>query len=220
MKKLILLSTVALLLFSCTPEDRVKFEEPQPSSIKEKNEFPSKIQATYVKYGNPNKTLIIKPKCIITNLLLQFNVSRSGVTIDTNANIDINNDSILISYMAKQGFSATIENDTISYNQIIHDTIFSLSSKNILKYYKRNYFLNYQFSDNYWRVKKLRVRGDTLYFGEILPNDTLLHFDYVSIDSNISKEQAKEYILSPSKHEFKKLMRSKAFSTTEKFIKQ
>ena len=220
MKKLILLSTIVFLLFSCTPENRVKFEEPQPASIKAKNEFPSKIQATYFKYGNPNKTLIIKQKFIITNLLLQFRVSRSGITIDTNANIDINNDSILINYMAKHGVSATIENDTISYNQIIHDTIFSLDSKNILKSYKRNYFLNYQFSDNYWRVKKLRVRGDTLYFGEILPNDTLLHYDYACIDSNISEKQAKEYILSPSKHEFKKLMRSKVFSTTEKYIKQ
>ncbi len=220
MKNLIIFLTILIALSSCEPTDRVKFEEPQPISVKNKKEFGGEIQGVYKKFSNPNKTLIIHSEIITTNLTLKVKIKRAGIEIDSNVHIDIDNDSALIAYLNNVASSATVTKDSISYIHSIHDTIFSINDENILKKYKRNYFLNYKFSDSYWRVKKLKVRGDTLYFGEIFPSDTLLHYDYANIDSNISENQVKEYVLSPSKNEFKKLMRSKAFRTTEKYIKQ
>lgn len=218
MKHYISAFIILLIVSACDSSDRVKFEEPQPTSIKNQNRFGAEIQGHYIKFSNPNKTLIIQPKIIATSLQVQLKVGRFGMKIDSA--IDISNDSILLSHFKKQGISARITKDTVMYSHIVVDTIFNFASDNILKKYKRNYFLNYQFDDEYWRVKKLKIRGDTLYFGEITPNDSLLHFDYANLDSNIAENQAKEYILSPSKREFKKLMRSKAFSITEKYIKK
>lgn len=209
-----------LFLFSCNDNNRVKFEKPQPASVRELKHFGKDIQGVYVKYSNPNKTMAIFPDYIATNLHIQFRIGRFGLQLDSSAHFDINNDSALIAYFKQQNVDARITGDTIVYSQSIVDTIFMITENHILKRYKRNYFLNYKFDDNYWRVKKIKVRGDTLYVGEIYPNDSLLHYDYASLDTNINEKHAKEYILSPSKREFKKLMRSKAFAITEKYIKQ
>jgi len=220
MKKLGYILLLLISLFSCSDADRVKFEEPQPLNVNIRKSFGFEIQGMYKKFSNPNKTMVIHKDYISTSLKIEIATKRFDLKLDSNIHIDLKNDSAIINYFKKNGIEVKITNDTLYYTMDIKDTIFNISSKNVLKKYKRNYFLNYQFADKYWRVKKLKKRGDTVYFGEITPTDTLLTYDYASIDTNIAKERAREYILSPSKREFKKLMRSKAFTTTEKYIKE
>jgi hypothetical protein len=220
LKHIVFLLLGILLITSCQDENRVKFEKPQPDKVKAIDNFGKEIQGVYVKFSNPNKRLIVHPDYIATNLTIQFKVGRFGLKIDSSAQIDLQNDSAVIRYFEQHGARATFQGDSIIYSQSIVDTIFYIEANQVLKKYKRNYFLNYQFDDHYWRVKKMKLRGDTLYFGEIYPDDSLLHYDYAAIDTNINEKHAKEYILSPSRREFKKLMRSRAFATTEKYIKQ
>ena len=132
----------------------------------------------------------------------------------------------MIKYLNSTGGIATIENDTIVYFEKYTDTLFSISKDNILKKSKGSYYLNFKISDIYWRVKKLNLKKDTLLIGEITTGDTLLRFDYARKIEEVSARtdsgaitKPREYILTPSKREFKKLVRSDAFETTEKYIK-
>ncbi len=214
------LGILSLVFVSCEESNWVKFESPQPLNVKEIKSFGKEVQGVYTKFSNPNKSLIIHPEYITTELHLKMRSARLGIVLDSNTKVDINNDSALIAYFEKKDIHIKLDGDTIVYNYRLLDTLFYISEENILKKYKRNYFLNYKFDTTYWRVKKTKVRGDTLSFGEIFPTDSLLHYDYASIDTAAHQKTAKAYILSPSKSEFKKLLRSKAFSTTEKYVRK
>jgi len=224
------ISYILVLIFgviSCEPTDAVKFESPQPESTKARSEFRTKIQGQYVNFSNPDKVLTIHNHLITTKTNIRFSCQRSEIELDSNVIFDLNNDEELIQYLNQDGGTTSIINDSIFYLQHALDTLFAIDKDHILKKYKSSYFLNYKYADNYWRVKKLTINKDTLLIGEITPGDTLLSFDYVEkeveyvkSDSALVEIESEKYILSPSKKEFKKLLRSEAFETTEKYIKQ
>ncbi len=226
MKKNLCFILLILGIISCEPTDGVKFDSPQPESVKALSEFRNKIHGHYLNFNNSDKVLIIQNSLITTKTSIRFSCQRAEIEIDSLAKFDLNNNEELIRYLNQNGGTTSIINDSIFYLQILFDTLFAIDNDHILKKYKGSYFLNYKYADNYWRVKKLTIKKDTLIIGEITPTDTLLSLDYAEreveyekSDSVLIKIESEKYILSPTKREFKKLLRSEAFETTEKYIK-
>jgi len=220
MKKLIISLAIMFALYSCEPDNRVKFETPQPESVKEIDHFRLLRRGVYVNYKSPKKKIEIKKDIITTSTLFQFTVDRNTVEISKLSDVDRQNDSSLIAYFEKLGGDVKIEGDDIHYSQTLVDTIFLINETHILKHYKRSYYLNFRANDSLWTVYRMKFHGDTLLYGEITPSDTLLKYDYTKIDSSMTKSKAKAYILNPDKKELRKLMRSNAFKFTEKYIKE
>jgi len=220
MRNLTIIFILAFILFSCTPNDRVKFEEPQPAAVKESKGFRALRRGHYVNAKHPKKTVEIQKKLITTSRSYQFVTHRKNIESSTISDKDLKNDSILLKYLNTFGGNAIIIGDTVHYSQSVTDTFFMISENNILKHYKRSYYLNFKDKDGFWEVYRLKFQGDTLLFGAITPNDTLLSYDYARVDSVKGHPKVKEYILRPDKKELRKLMRSEAFKFTEKYIKQ
>ncbi|MCD4792674.1 MAG: hypothetical protein K8R54_05525 [Bacteroidales bacterium] len=214
-------------IVACEPTDEVKFEVSQPDNVKPLNEFNTNIQGQYINYGNPEKILTINDRTMIKEQTYYFTILRSDIEIDSNVSIDINNDNELINYLKSKNGSATIKDDTIHFVEKYSDTIFTISRDNVLKKFKGSHYLNYRLSDDYWRVQKMSVNKDTLLLGEITPSDTLLKYDYTQkiediskTDSGVAENISKDYILNPTKKEFKKLVRSDVFDLTGRYIRK
>jgi len=220
MKKLLLLSTVILLLFSCRPEDRVKFEEPQPAAVKESKGFRALRRGRYINVKQPKKSVLISKNLVTTSRVFQFAANRNTIEISQMATVDRQDDSAMIAHFSKFGGDVKIIGDTIHYSETVIDTFFMIGKNNILKHYKRSYYLNFLADDGFWEVYRVKFHGDTLLFGAITPNDTLLTYDYARVDSVKGYPRVKEYVLHPDRKELRKLMRSHAFKFTEKYIKE
>jgi len=220
MKKLILLSTIVLLLFSCNPYDRVKFDESQPAAIKESKGFKALRRGRYINVKTSRKTVEIRKNLITTSRIFQFAANRNNIEISKMATVDRQNDSAMVAHFSKLGGDVKITGDTVYYSQTVTDTFFMIDENNILKHYKRSYYLNFKGEDGFWEVYRIKFHGDTLLFGEITPTDTLLTYDYARVDSVKGHPSVKEYVLHPDKKQLRKLMRSDAFKFTEKYIKE
>ena len=79
MKKLIISLAIMFALYSCEPDNRVKFETPQPESVKEIDHFRLLRRGIYVNYKTPKKKIEIKKNLITTSTLFQFTVDRNTV---------------------------------------------------------------------------------------------------------------------------------------------
>ena len=135
-------------------------------------------------------------------------------------------------------------NSSISY-VCNSDTLLKLDSANVLRKYRKYYFIN-TLSNNYlWSVAKLwATSGDTLVYGTIEPRTEIEKLKKITkvrqvlnqmcgtvpADStnqhgnNLSEQYNKEindtiYILQPSKREFKKIINGNFFTNQEKFLK-
>jgi len=219
MKKLILLSTIILLLYSCSPEDRVKFEEPQPAAVKESKGFGALRRGHYTNVKQPKKGVMISKNLVTTLRVFQFAANRNTIEISQMATVDRQNDSAMIAHFSKFGGDVKFVGDTMYYSETVIDTFFMINETSVLKHYRRSYYLNFQDDDGFWEVYRVKFHGDTLLFGEITPNDTLLTYDYARVDSVKGHPRVKEYVLHPDKKELRKLMQSDAFKVTEKYIK-
>lgn len=223
MKVLTIILFFLILLSSCDQSwVDVKFTEPQPESVKASNSFDKKVLGTYSNFYNSDQQLIIQKNLMISRSVFKLTIHRNDIELDS---LSFNNDAELISYLNQDGGITYISNDSIIRTHIIYDTIFSFSNNQVLKSFKASYYLNYEDSNGLWNVRKLDINKDTLLFGEILPSDTLLRFDYVDRkyeaveDSGKIENEYTEYILSPSKREFKKLVRTQSFEIVEKYIR-
>lgn len=220
MKNVLFFLAFIVLLSSCNQNERVKFLEPQPRNLKAQKHFRNSYLGNYRNISNKNEHIHIEKNQIIKTIHYQFTVNRNALELNKRVNVDRNNDSSLIAYFEKLGGKAYIQGDSITYTSDLVDTLFKISNHEILKYYRRSYYLNVQTKDSLWSVRKLNFNSDTILVGIISPHDTLLHYDYAEVDSLSSSKESKAFILDPSKKESKKLMRSDLFKTTEKYIKE
>ena len=88
----------------------------------------------------------------------------------------------------------------------------------ILKKFKGSYFLNEKRNEDHWVVKRLDIEKDALLIGKVLPGDTLLRFDFVQKTEELNEKDSTittEYLLTPNKRNFKKLMQTNSFELTE-----
>ncbi|MFT5916360.1 MAG: hypothetical protein ACI81T_002868, partial [Bacteroidia bacterium] len=88
---------------------------------------------------------------------------------------------------------------------------------------RANYYLNSKKDTNYWTVRQLRLKKDTLLIGQITPSDTLLRFDFVSrkIDSTTSEvRKSIEYLVNSSRKNFKSLLKESSFEEAECYCRK
>ena len=210
------------LMISCGDYEYVQFETAQPSGVKASNAFSKKVRGTYIHCTYPEDKLVIADRLILEVNTHLYKVHRDSIELDSAFAVKVNNDRDLIQALNNEGYKATMHQDTIMLMKTITDTVFQISENEILKKFKKSYFLNRQLNDKYWRVLKLNLHKDTLLIGEIYPSDTLLRFDFAvkaeeDSTSNVSKTGT--YTLNPTKKEFKQLVKTNAFEKCNCYIK-
>jgi len=204
---------------SCS-DNSFRFEEPQPLNQPNLIKIPKKLRGTYYA-SNDSTYLYITSKDIIKQKKFSF----SGLT----DSLDIEIDSTKITYYNQDHLSASedgfkldlfLKNDSAFVQFSMTDTIFSLSSNQILRKYKGHYFLNRLRRNGFWRIEKIDISRKSLSFSTLRIPDDITSLSEITAIEPVTNSEKKivAYQLNPSKKELKKLMK-KTFRTTGKYRK-
>jgi hypothetical protein len=223
MKNIFQFILIFILLASCGQVDEVyvRFDSSQPSSKKPLSDFNKKIVGEYENLQNPRETLVITENQILKKRIWKFSQNRHELELDSNAKLDINDDSQLTDFFENNNYTISIYGDSLVLETTFVDTVFSISESEVLKKTKGSYFLNFQKGENKWEVMKLELKQDSIFVGAISPADTLLQFDFVVKTETIEIDSSTttEYLVNPKNREFKRLLKQNTFENTKCYIR-
>lgn len=213
MKRKTVVFLLLLFLLGCGPY--IWFKVPQPQGRENLDSFPAELQG---KYSSVIDTVIIhieKDKIIREyreNLLMTRTEFRkeTGDSIAEDTAFSFN-DNWLITV---KSFG-----DSVQIFSKKDDELFHISERQILREYKGYYFLNYKDTNNFWKVKILKLQQDSLEFDFILRDDDMKqirNITKVEVKRDSSGESSK-YYLDPTRRELKKILRKR--KSGEKYVK-
>jgi len=185
---------VVIFLISCEPG--VTFIEPQPESIKSSTSFSKQIQGSYLAFDFAS-VLTINEKQITRHFDFDYKTQKDSLGI----NFKIVKDSI-VNLVNGSKEKVLIQGDSIVQHANWIDTLFNISSENVLKNYKGYYFLNSKFSDEKWEVKELGLKNGVLTLASISTKEDIQKLneimespnDTVSTNFNLTKRQFKRFL--------------------------
>lgn len=214
MKKYVVLFIVmgALMLESCI----VTFEKPQPEHAKSLTSFPKRLQGKYFNYNSKityfdsteQHSINITNKLMIENGTLYYVYGFGfGLLLDGDSLMNSQNEKVKNNDLP----------DSIYYEKDKIDTLFNISSINVLKKFKGYYFLNYtdSFELNKWYVQKLGLRKDTLTLYYI-PDDQSKILE--AITGTTADKDSPRFNL--TRRQFKRFIKQGGFTEEKKFIRK
>ena len=213
MKCRLIIFIALILLIGCGPY--IWFKVPQPENAINLNAFPENVLG---KYTSVYDTSILRVK---TNQIIKEyreNLILSKLEFREEVGDTISEDT---SFVFNDNWDITIQSvgDSIRIISSKDEVVFQISEYQLLRYYKKYYFMNFKDSNDYWKVKILRIEGDTLEFDNILTEDDLRFIKKITTieiySDSINDE--KEYLLKPTKRELKKILKRRMCG--EKFVK-
>ena len=152
-----------LFLESCEPA--VTFDKPQPDNEKSLKAFPKLLYGKYVASDQASMVTITE-KIITRHFDFDYRVHKDSLSSDYKIIGDT-----LLSLTDGTKEKILLKGDTIIQHANWIDTLFNISTDNILKKFKGYYFLNDRYSDNSWEVKKLSLQKGTLTVGSVSEKD-------------------------------------------------
>jgi hypothetical protein len=203
-----------IFLLGCGDYKYVRFETAQPNGVNESKSFNRKVIGIYINCSNPDEKLTITNNQILNSRTLKLKIHRNDLDFDSTITIDRSIDNELKTHFSRDGYNIEIKGDTINASQTRIDTVFMISENQVLKKFKGSYFLNFKQEERFWEVSLLKLIKDTLLIGQIFPSDTLLRFDFVTKTEEFNSKDSTtktEFLINPSKREFKKLMKPNYF---------
>ena len=219
MIKYLLPALVLALAAACTekPDDTVAFVESQPVGIKNEPSFNKHYQGIYINPEDSSRLqissyTIVRSKsaaCIFSIEDIDSTINRSDIHAIERS---------LADYQLK---ITKLERDSVHGIISFTDTIFSISEKNLCRFYKDCYFLNSLEDDGTWQVKRLDLTRDKLSIGMIIPTDSLFN-QYPVADKQIITIDSLQtiYTMKPSQKEFNKLLKQNFFNDWQVWIRQ
>jgi len=221
MKK-IFLFLFALIVLGCEEKKEevvVEFLEPQPGETKNLSGFNKKYRGTY--NGEHGAQLLILENKIIKITPYNFVFNRDA--LDSTFTGDRNNDEEIKNYLDSLNFKVLkISGDSVFANYLIRDTIFNVSTTHLCRSIKGSYFLNYQYGEASWKVKRLDLENNRLSISMIMPYDSLFQLLPVEEKAIIKNDSGEviSYQMKPTKKELRKLIKASSFKEREVWIKE
>lgn len=213
MKRKLIIYIVLLLLLSCGPY--IWFKVPQPENSTNLDGFSANILGKYMSVYDSAIISIESNKIIKEyreNLILSKTEFREEIG-DT-----ISEDT---SFTFTDNWNITIRSfgDSIRIFSSKNEEIFQIADDQLLRHFKDYYFLNFKDSNEYWKVKVIQLKGDTLEFDNMLTDDDLRFIKNItSVEVYTdSVNDEKEYFLKPTKRELKRILKRRLHG--EKFVK-
>jgi hypothetical protein len=216
MKKISFAILAIIIFYSCNPS--IRFETPQPLNGKNVTAF----KDDYIgKFASNDSTMItITTSSIIAEKTVPIQLPMSQ--IENSAIYKLKNDS-LFARRLKTGFPIHIKRDSVT--GLIHykDTLFSIGTKNILRRYRGEYYLNVMTKEGFWDVKRLSFHAkNELVLNSVYLQDDLERLKDVTAVKEIRKDSSKIkniYLVNPSHSELRKFIREGGFRRYDMFTK-
>jgi hypothetical protein len=208
MKKLALVFVLSVLMVSCKQttlsDSFIYFNEPQPINVDVINSFPKKYQGTFVL--DDSNILIVQEQCIFKKQIDSIEISKKD--LDSIPEIQFKDGQVFDKNSHKK-YKATIVNDTISWQQVQIDTIFSFSENEIAKEFKSSLILNKKGADNY-QVSYIKYTNSSNKYIQLgTKKDASLIQNTIGIprDVVIENSDTTHFVLKASRADFRKLLR-------------
>jgi len=213
MKRSAVIFVLLIFVVACGPY--IWFKVPQPEGEENLKAFPDELHGKY-RSALDTVMIIIHPDKIIREYRENMVMSQAEFMNETGDTISKDT-----SFMFSDNWHITIHTtgDSVKVYSTKDEELFHISEKQLLREYKGYYFLNYKDTNNYWKVKLLRLEQDSLEFDFILDEEDLQNIrNITSIETRKdSTEKSTRYFLDPSRRELRKILRRRA--SGEKYIK-
>ncbi len=186
---------ISTILFnSCEPA--ATFDKPQPADTKPLTNFPKRIQGKYLDADHAS-VLTITDK--LMTRYFDFDVQEHKDSLGSSYTL-VGDTLINLSDNTKE--KVVLKGDTIIQHYSGTDTLFSISTGNILKKFKGYYFLNKLYNDNAWEVNKLSLEKGVLTVASISDKDDIQKLkeitetsaDTTSTNFSLTRRQFKSFI--------------------------
>lgn len=155
------------LSFAC--KQGTVFNEPQPIGEPNLNTFPKEIQGTYCSFLD-SSTLRISDKRIIRSYKHRFAVHPNQFD-----DAVIVTSSFITNTVTLELFPIEREGDSLYVIIDEADTLFTISSKQLLKKSNGNFFLNSSLQNNSWEVIKMETQNDAIAFNILSSKDEIIN---------------------------------------------
>lgn len=208
---------LSLFILAATCDPKVKFENPQPEGRKDLIVIPGKYIGTYREVSDStnliiNETMITKEELRIARLTK----AQLWAEMDTVFEMDTT-----VNIFGNMTVDFDFYDDSVQLTTYNLDTLFDLNNQGILRQYKGYVFLNSPLENDFWKVKIIKTKGDSLLFRSLISEseiDTIRPLTEVITIKDSVEHKPEEYRLNPSKSEMKKILSLKAVKYNYKKI--
>ncbi len=194
-----------ILLCSCEPT--VTFDSPQPSEVKALTAFPKRLHGKYIAADHAS-TLTISDYLITRYYDFDFKEHKDSL----GSSYKLIGDT-LINLTDNSKEQVRLKGDTIFQRIQDLDTLFHISENNILKKLKGYYFLNINYGDDIWEVKKLALQKGNLIIASISDKDGIKKLKEIS--ETTADTISSHFTL--TRRQFKKFVKEDGFTEQEVF---
>jgi hypothetical protein len=209
MKRLqvVLIFATTVMLAGCGPV--ATFDEPQPQGIKPLGAFPERLQGHY-RAEDGASVLSVSERFITRHYDFDLREHRNSFGIsfhlagDTLINLEDGTKEIVV-----------LDGDTVVSRVAWIDTLFIISTDNVLKRFKGYCFLNILYRENEWTVKKLSLTKGVLTFGSLSSPEDVKKLRAITESTT---DTVSTYF-SPSRKQFRQFVRQEGFGEEELFYR-
>ncbi len=200
-------------------EERVKFEEPQPSDRNDLNQIPRKLRGSYI--SNSDSTfLTISEDRIVEWMDLETRtlIDSLDMEIDSTMMTEVTPDSVQVIDGAFNLSFKFLPSDSVIVYYSYRDTVFEISNEQVLRRFKGHYFLNYRRTEDNWIVRRLTLDKGELSFSKVRVPEDFNELKEITEVKEIKSDSGKVvgYKLNPTRKELKQLMKH-SFSETKTY---
>lgn len=215
MKRNIVYIILLSFLFGCGPY--IYFKTPQPEKKRNLEKIPSKITGKYMSVADSSiitidLNTIVKKKFENTIMTLVEFKQETGDSLQNDTSF---------TFSDNWHIQLKIRNDSVFINSSKEEILFEISENQILRRYRKYYFLNYRDTNNLWKVELIKLAKDTLEYGNILTKEDVERikgFTTVEeITDSINSNKSTKYYLNPAQKDLKKILKYR--SKGEKYVK-
>lgn len=198
---------IATFIGSCEPP--ATFEQPQPADTKSLSTIPERIRGDYLS-ADQASTLTISDNQIYRTYDFDYKVHKDSLPPAKKLIADT-----LVDTISGAKEIVLVKGDTVLQHVHETDTLFSLSTDNLLKQFKGYYFLNKRYGEKQWTVQKLSLKNGALTVGNISEKDDIDRLK--AITETVSDTASKHFNL--TRKQFKAFLQKNGFSDEETFTK-
>lgn len=196
---------IALFLLAATCDPKVKFESPQPAGRKDIKVIPAIYHGSYIETSD-STTLTINDISIVEEELRIALLTKQQLweEIDTVFEVDT-----IVTIVKNTTVEFDFYDDSVRLTTHSRDTLFELGPQAHIREYKGFLFLNTPLEDDLWKVKILKIKGDSLMMKPVVTEseiDNISLLTQITTITDTIENKTEEYILNPTKSEMKKIL--------------
>lgn len=219
MKKYFILATFSVAIVSCKDHGLsnsfIYFSEAQPTNVDEITAFPKKFVRTYTM--DYSHRLIVEPKCAYIKEIETITAIKSE--LDSIPELEFRNNQVFDKSENKP-YKTFVKGDTIAFEIERLDTIFSFAENEIAKEYKSSLILNKEIDGKYQTsiLKLSTVVAKHIQLGTKKDFDKLNTELKIPFKTVIEENDTLHVILTPSRADFRKLLRREGFEYESNYL--